>query len=116
MNGQKIKLFVMTLRRNTLLLFFIAFALSGKSQDAWKVVADDINPKEYYGVTVANGMVGLVSSPRPMKVNDVILNGVYDYYQRGRVSNILKVFNHMNMDLDIGHPRCRLYLLLDASL
>ena len=95
----------MTLRRNSLLLFFIAFALSGNSQDAWKVVADDINPNEYYGVTVANGMVGIVSSPRPLKVNDVILNGVYDYYQRGRVSNILKVFNHMNMDLDIDQRR-----------
>ena len=74
------------------------------SQNSWEITADNIDPNDYYGVTLANGMVGIVSSPDPLKVNDVILNGVYDYYQRGRVSNILKVFNHVNMNLDInGH-------------
>ena len=34
-----------------------------------------------------------------MKIKDVVLNGVYDNYQRGRVSNILKTFSHMNLDL-----------------
>lgn len=68
-------------------------------------MADDIGPSNYYGVTVANGVVGIVSSPDPLKVSDVILNGTYDYYQRGRVSNILKVFNHMDMNLDIDGER-----------
>lgn len=71
----------------------------------WHVQATDINPDQYYGVTMANGMVGLVSSPEPMKVNAVVLNGVYDYYQRGRVSNILQTFNHVNMDMVIGGTR-----------
>ena len=95
---------IMTYRFFSLLLIF-HLASHGIAQDSWKVVANDIDPNNYYGVTVANGMVGLVSSPNPLKVNDVILNGVYDYYQRGRVSNILKVFNHMNMDLDIDYRR-----------
>ena len=88
-----------------LIVLFCLYSLFSVSQDSWSVTATDFDPKEYYGVTVANGMVGLVSSPQPLKVNDVILNGVYDYYQRGRVSNILKVFNHMNMDLDIDNRR-----------
>lgn len=71
----------------------------------WHIVAKDIGPNNYFGVTCANGMVGLVSSPEPMKVQDVVLNGVYDYYQRGRVSNILKTFNHVNMNLDIDGRR-----------
>jgi protein-glucosylgalactosylhydroxylysine glucosidase len=71
----------------------------------WEVEATAINPAKYYGVTVANGMVGLVSSAEPMKVKDVVLNGVYDYYQRGRVSNILKTFNHLNMNLDVDGQR-----------
>jgi len=54
---------------------------------------------------VANGMIGLVSSPEPMRVQDVVLNGAYDYYQRGRVSNILKTFNHLNMNLDVDGRR-----------
>lgn len=67
----------------------------------WHIHANNIDPTNYYGITVANGMVGLVSSPEPMKVKDVVLNGVYDNYQRGRVSNILKTFSHMNMELVI---------------
>jgi len=72
---------------------------------SWSVEAKDIDPKNYFGVTVANGMVGLVSSPDPMKVKDVVLNGAYDYYQRGRVSNILKTFNHVNMNLEVDGQR-----------
>ena len=75
------------------------------SQDAWHITATNINPANYYGVTVANGMIGIVSSPEPMRVKDVVLNGVYDYYQRGRVSNILKTFNHVNMNLDVDGRR-----------
>lgn len=75
------------------------------SQSAWEIKADKIDAKNYFGVTVANGMVGIVSSPEPLKVKDVVLNGAYDYYQRGRVSNILKGFNHVNMNLDVNGRR-----------
>lgn len=71
----------------------------------WHIVADDIDPANYYGITVANGVIGLVSGVEPMRVQDVVLNGVYDYYQRGRVSNILKTFNHVNMNLDVDGRR-----------
>lgn len=76
-----------------------------KTDPNWTIAASNIDPNNYYGITVANGMVGLVSSTEPMKVTDVVLNGVYDYYQRGRVSNILKTFNHMNMNLDVDGQR-----------
>ncbi len=75
------------------------------SQSPWHIQATNIDPSNYYGITVANGMIGLVSSPEPMRVKDVVLNGVYDYYQRGRVSNILKTFNHVNMNLDVDGRR-----------
>ncbi len=75
------------------------------AQGEWTIEAQNINPNNYYGVTVANGMVGIVSSAEPLKVKDVVLNGVYDYYQRGRVSNILKTFNHVNMNLDVDGRR-----------
>jgi len=86
------------------LLTSMVGAMAQSSAD-WQIQADQINPNQYYGVTVANGMIGLVSSPEPMKVKDVVLNGVYDYYQRGRVSNILKTFNHVNMNLDVDGMR-----------
>jgi trehalose/maltose hydrolase-like predicted phosphorylase len=90
---------------NLLLVFVVAFQLHAQNIDTWLVHAKNIDEKNYFGVTVANGMVGLVSSPEPMKVKDVVLNGAYDYYQRGRVSNILKAFNHVNMNLEVDGNR-----------
>ncbi len=71
--------------------------------DNWKIAAEQIDPTKYFGVTVANGMIGLVSDARPFQVKDVILNGVYDQYGRGRVSNILKGFNHFDFQFFADH-------------
>lgn len=94
----------------SLIISFACYTLGAQNLgDApWHIEAQDINPNKYYGITVANGMVGLISSYKPMKVADVVLNGVYDNYQRGRVSNILKTFNHVNMDLDVNGVRAGL--------
>lgn len=86
-------------------LAFVFLSWQASGQEGWILEADQIDPDNYFGVTVANGMIGIVSSPQPMKVKDVVLNGVYDYYQRGRVSNILKTFNHLNMNLDVDGQR-----------
>ena len=86
-------------------LLFIIYANFIVAQPTWEVTADKIDPNHYFGVTLANGVVGIVSSPEPLKVKDVVLNGSYDYYQRGRVSNILKTFNHVNMNLDVDGMR-----------
>jgi len=75
------------------------------AQSIWHIEAKNIDPNNYFGVTVANGMIGLVSSPEPLKVKDVVLNGAFDYYGRGRVSNILKGFNFVNMVLDVDNMR-----------
>ena len=93
--------------RNLFLLItlIISVNIAAQKNSPWHIVADNIDPNNYYGITVANGMVGIISSAEPFKVKDVVLNGVYDYYQRGRVSNILKTFNHMNMNLDIDGMR-----------
>ena len=81
--------------------FFFSFA---QNNDPWKIVADKIDPSNYYGETVANGMIGIVSSAEPLKCKTVVLNGAYDQYGRGMVSNFLQSFNLVNMNLDIdGH-------------
>lgn len=97
------------MKRLAILFSVLGIAVSAmaqiKSDSPWHIFADNIDPNRYFGVTCANGMIGLVSSPEPMKVKDVVLNGVYDNYQRGRVSNILKSFNHINMNLDVDGQR-----------
>jgi len=90
--------------KNALIIFLTLLSTPTFSQDPWKITATDINPSNYYGITVANGMIGIISSPEPFKVKDVVLAGAYDLYGRGRVSNFLRSFNLLNMRLGIdGH-------------
>jgi len=91
---------------NRLFLFFLLLPTTLLlCQDPWKIEVSKIDPSNYYGVTVANGMIGIVSSPEPFKVKDVVLAGAYDLYGRGRVSNFLRSFNLLNMTLDIDGNR-----------
>src|SRR6266576_564533 len=90
------------------LFFFLVaslFAVKAGCQDTWTIKASKIDPSNYYGITVANGMIGIVSSPEPFRIKDVVLNGAYDLYGRGRVSNFLRSFNLLNMYLEIDGRR-----------
>ncbi|MCU0445662.1 MAG: glycoside hydrolase family 65 protein [Microscillaceae bacterium] len=98
------------MKLKAILLLISILSIQGlRAQDyansGWHIEAKNIDPNNYFGVTLANGMIGLVSSPEPLKVKDVVLNGAFDYYGRGRVSNILKGFNFVNMVLDVDNQR-----------
>ncbi|WP_428978430.1 glycosyl hydrolase family 95 catalytic domain-containing protein [Elizabethkingia ursingii] len=87
------------IRIQILLLFCFYCFLYG--QDSWVIEANNIDPKHYTGISVSNGMIGVVSSPEPLKVSQVILAGVYDQYGRGRTSNFLSGFNLLDLNLTI---------------
>ncbi|HEX7902469.1 MAG TPA: glycoside hydrolase family 65 protein [Chitinophagaceae bacterium] len=91
--------------RNIVIAIFVLLSSRTVAQDPWKISSGVVNPSNYYGVTVANGMIGIVSSPEPFKVKDVVLAGAYDLYGRGRVSNFLRSFNLLNMYLEIDGRR-----------
>jgi trehalose/maltose hydrolase-like predicted phosphorylase len=95
--------------KKTIFIFLVSFIsfknVFTQTVDPWKIKADKIDPSNYYGVTVANGMIGIVSSPEPFKVKDVVLAGAYDLYGRGRVSNFLRSFNLLNMYLEVDKKR-----------
>src|ERR1700676_4628795 len=86
------------------LWFQQASAQMSSAINPW-VISAVPDPANYYGVTVANGMIGIVSSPEPFQVKDVVLAGAYDLYGRGRVSNFLRSFNLLNMYLDVDGQR-----------
>lgn len=87
------------------LLLISNMVYSQQKADPWKISASNIDPSNYYGVTVANGMIGIVSSPEPFKVKNVVLAGAYDLYGRGRVSNFLNSFNLLNMNFEVDGKR-----------
>jgi protein-glucosylgalactosylhydroxylysine glucosidase len=92
-------------RLTILALLFVAISTTAQTIDPWKITATGFDPANYYGITVANGMIGVVSSPEPFKVKEVVLAGAYDLYGRGRVSNFLKSFNLLNSYLEIDGKR-----------
>lgn len=88
------------------LIFCIAILgiFIAKAQDPWILRADPVNANDYAGVTVANGQIGIVSSPHPFQVKEIVLAGAYDQYGRGMVSNLLRGFNMLNAFVEFdGH-------------
>ncbi len=91
------------MKTQLIVLFMLAVGNMVTAQkNTWQINADKIDPSNYSGITVANGQLGIVSSPQPLKVQDVVLAGAYDQYGRGRVSNFLRSFNLLNMRLNVG--------------
>ncbi|HZZ75385.1 MAG TPA: glycoside hydrolase family 65 protein [Puia sp.] len=96
----KIRLLSFRLILPICLFFQISLAQNASGINPW-VISAAPDPANYYGVTVANGMIGIVSSPQPFQVKDVVLAGAYDLYGRGRVSNFLRSFNLLNMHFNV---------------
>ena len=90
-----------TFSLSTAFIFLFMLISSAQKVDPWIIKTSKIDPSNYYGITVANGMLGVISSPEPFKVKEVVLAGSYDLYGRGRVSNFLKSFNLLNMNMEI---------------
>ena len=78
-------------------LFGLLLASNGFTQDLknspWHLVANNIDPNNYFGITSANGMIGLNLIARAIQSKRRGAQWGFDTYGRGRVSNILKVFN-----------------------
>ena len=81
--------------------YLILFSQSRSTED-WTIEAEDFLSQKYYGITAANGMVGLVSSQEPFKVKETVLAGVYDYFGRGRVLNFLPNISPVNLEVKLG--------------
>ncbi|ANQ52014.2 glycoside hydrolase family 65 protein [Flammeovirga sp. MY04] len=75
------------------------------AQDPWVIEAKKIDQTNYAGVSVGNGMIGVVSSPNPLQTKEIVLAGAYDVHGRGRVSNFLKSFQLMNAFIEVNRHR-----------
>ena len=75
------------------------------SSEDWILRADKIDKRNYYGVTSANGVIGLISSPKPFAVKEVVLAGIYDHFGRGRVNNFLPNISPINVDFKFDNQK-----------
>lgn len=90
-----------------LLLCTVMCAMSKTSEEDWVLRAEDFTEGNYYGVTSANGVVGIISSKEPFKAKEVVLAGVYDHFGRGRVNNFLPNINPIDVEITIDNKKLR---------
>ena len=79
-----------------------AAAYAQTSSEDWVLRAEKIDKNNYYGVTSANGVVGIISSPDPFAAKEVVLAGVYDHFGRGRVNNFLPNINPLDLAITLN--------------
>jgi trehalose/maltose hydrolase-like predicted phosphorylase len=64
--------------------------------EGWTLEAEKVDPAHYAGVTIANGMIGLLSSSVPFHHDQALINGAYEATRPDEVSSILSTFDPVN--------------------
>lgn len=86
------------LLHSALLVTTLVFAQ--KKSDEWNLVAH--SRENYFGVTVANGQIGIVTNDTPLTTKEIILNGVYEASPENGISRIVCGIEFLNLRLKIN--------------
>ena len=73
----------------------------GDARDGWVIEAQIDTDGPYFGITSANGTLGLVSSREPFKCGNVVLADTYDIFGRGGVANFLPQVNPLELEITV---------------
>lgn len=86
--------------KNILLLTLLmtGFMCNGQ-HDGWHMTTTDNS--DYTGIAIANGRIGILTSDKPLEVQHVVLNNVYDVDPHTKVSQVLHGMNFGNLDMYI---------------
>ena len=69
--------------------------------DEWHLTAN--SRQNYFGVTMANGQIGIVTSDEPLRTKEIILNGVYQPSSENGISKIVRGIEFLNLHLSINN-------------
>lgn len=73
--------------------------------DVWSIdsgeIGRELSPRSYYGAAVANGMMGIVSSPEPFRSGQTLAYGGYDSIFPGSVSCLVRSINFLTLGFAI---------------
>lgn len=78
-----------------------SIATSATASDTWQVDSGPIEAKHYFGETVANGMIGILSAPQPFRTAQILLNGAFEPQERDGVDTILRTPNFLDLHVSI---------------
>ena len=96
--------------------FIIGFicCASLNAQDPWLLKAESIDPANYYGVTIGNGMIGMRSSAVPLQIDQVIIAGLYDY-GKSRVVSAMPNINPLQLRMAIDYEDINTHSVSDFT-
>lgn len=82
-------------------LFLASLCFSQKNvSDSWHLTA--VDRSNYNGVTVANGVFGIVTDDTPLQHKEVILGGVYEASPENGISRVVRGIEFLNLRLKIN--------------
>ena len=106
---------IKSMARIILVLSLILYPLLAWSQDPWSIRTDQPLQGDYYGITSANGQIGLVSSRHPLQVDKVVVGGLYDIYGSGRVNNFFPNINPLDILIQVNGTQIQPESVADYS-
>lgn len=88
----------------TLILFLLFnYSNAQNKSDEWTLYAN--SRTNYFGVTVANGQIGIVTNDDPLTTKEIILNGVYEASPENGISRIVRGIEFLNLKMKMnGEP------------
>jgi len=89
-----------------LLLLAVASQVNGQN-DGWHI--STTNNKDYTGIAIANGRIGMLTSEKPFRVQHTILNNVYDLDPMLKVSQVVHGMDFGNLDLYVDGTKITEY-------
>lgn len=84
-----------------LLMPFICVMAYAREPDPWLLTVENPDADNYYGISVANGQMGILSSPEPLKTGKLVLGGVYDVSGRARINQFMPALKMLDIDMRI---------------
>lgn len=83
--------------------------------DPWKIVVETPLKGDYYGITSANGQIGIVSSRKPLKADNLIIGGLYDIYGSSGGNSFFPNINPLDVDIKVDGTMCSLQTIDDYT-
>jgi len=87
------------MKKTLLVLFLISSSILTAQNDGWHISTKENS--DYTGIAIANGRIGMLTSSKPLQIQHVVLNNVYDVDPNLKVSQVLHGMNFGNLDIYI---------------
>jgi len=87
------------MKKIAFILFACTSSFLAAQNNEWNIEVEDNS--DYTGIAISNGRIGMLTSRKPLEIQHIVLNNVYDVDPNLKVSQILHGMNFGNLDMYI---------------